>query len=113
MFVPSFPHSLFLPQFGGGVTRGIKAASFRGAARRKPGRGKTESSARYSLLIGEEAREQLRALPKPLRRNMGQRLEALQDGLAGEVKKLTAREHKYRLRAGGYRVPGSGVIRAE
>jgi mRNA interferase RelE/StbE len=28
----------------------------------------------------------------------------LQDGLAGDVKKLTAREHKYRLRVGGYRV---------
>jgi hypothetical protein len=52
----------------------------------------------YKLLIGEEAREQLRSLPKSIRRNIGQRLESLQDGLAGDVKKLTAREHKYRLR---------------
>ncbi|MGA3328185.1 MAG: type II toxin-antitoxin system RelE/ParE family toxin [Terriglobia bacterium] len=65
---------------------------------------RTESSALYGLLISEEAREQLRALPKPLRRNIGQRLDALQGGLAGDVKKLTAREHKYRLRVGSYRI---------
>jgi mRNA interferase RelE/StbE len=58
----------------------------------------------YNLLIGEEAREQLRSLPKSIRRNIGQRLESLQDGLAGDVKKLTAREHKYRLRVGNYRI---------
>ena len=55
---------------------------------------------RYSLLISEEAREQLRALPKPLRRNIGQRLDALQNGLSGDVKKLTARGHKYRSGSG-------------
>ena len=65
---------------------------------------RTESSARYGLLISEEAREQLRALSKDLRRNIGQRLDALQAGLAGDVKKLTAREHKYRLRVGSYRI---------
>jgi mRNA interferase RelE/StbE len=71
----------------------------------QPGGGhRTDSSARYGLLISEEAREQLRALPKPLRRNIGQRLDALQSGLAGDVKKLTAREHKYRLRVGSYRL---------
>jgi mRNA interferase RelE/StbE len=59
---------------------------------------------RYTLFISEEAREQLRALPKPLRRNIGQRLDALQDGLSGDVKKLTARENKYRLRVGTYRI---------
>jgi mRNA-degrading endonuclease RelE of RelBE toxin-antitoxin system len=48
--------------------------------------------------------EQLRALPKPLRRKIGQRLEVLQSGLAGDVKKLTAREQKYRLRVGSYRL---------
>jgi len=68
------------------------------------GKRESDSRARYSLLISEEAREQLRALPKPLRRNIGQRLDALQIGLAGVVKKLTAREHKYRLRVGNYRI---------
>jgi len=64
----------------------------------------SESSVRYSLLISEEARAQLRALPKSLRHNIGQRLDALQNGLSGDVKKLTAREHKYRLRVGTYRI---------
>ncbi|HKS95288.1 MAG TPA: type II toxin-antitoxin system RelE/ParE family toxin [Terriglobia bacterium] len=59
---------------------------------------------RYELLISEEAREQLRALPKPVRRNIGRRLDILQSGLSGDVKKLTAREHKYRLRVSSYRV---------
>jgi len=59
---------------------------------------------RYELLIAEEAREQLRALPKPVRRAIGQRLDALQSGFSGDVRKLTGREHKYRLRVGSYRV---------
>ena len=65
---------------------------------------RTSSDTSYHLLISEEAREQLRALPKALRRNIGQRLDALQISLAGDVKKLTAREHKYRLRVGNYRI---------
>ena len=68
------------------------------------GEGRRDSNTRYDLLISEEAREQLRALSKPLRRNIGQRLDALQSGLAGDVKKLTARQHKYRLRVGNYRI---------
>jgi mRNA-degrading endonuclease RelE of RelBE toxin-antitoxin system len=59
---------------------------------------------RYDPLISEEARNQLRALPKHLRKNVGHRLEALRDGLSGDIKKLTAREHKYRLRVGTHRV---------
>ncbi len=58
----------------------------------------------YELLISEEAREQLRALPKPTRRTIGYRLEALQNDFSGDVKKLTGRAHKYRLRVGSYRV---------
>lgn len=72
---------------------------------REPDDGRrTDSDTLYSLVISEEGREQLRALPKTLRRNIGQRLDALQIGLAGDVKKLTAREHKYRLRVGNYRI---------
>ena len=59
---------------------------------------------RYRLEIKDAAREQLRALPKELRRNLGARLDALQDDLAGDVKKLTARTHEYRLRVGQLRV---------
>ncbi len=59
---------------------------------------------KYELVISEEARNQLRALPKPVRRNIGSRLDTLQTDLSGDVKKLTAQEHKYRLRVGSYRV---------
>lgn len=59
---------------------------------------------RYELVISEEARDQLRALPKAIRRNIGRRLDALQLDLQGDVKKLTGREHKYRLRVGTYRI---------
>jgi mRNA interferase RelE/StbE len=59
---------------------------------------------RYRLEIKEEARQQLRALSKEQRRNVGRRLDALQDNLSGDVKKLTGRTHEYRLRIGSFRV---------
>lgn len=59
---------------------------------------------KYRLEIKDEAREQLRGLPKEHRRNIGRRLDALQAGLAGDVKKLAARTHEYRLRVGSFRV---------
>lgn len=59
---------------------------------------------RYKLLISEEARKQLRALPKSARRSIGLRLDALQTNFSGQVRKLTAHEHKYRLRVGAYRI---------
>jgi mRNA interferase RelE/StbE len=59
---------------------------------------------RYRLEIKEEARQQLRALDKEHRRNIGWRLDALQTDLAGDVKKLSARTHEYRLRVGVFRV---------
>lgn len=58
----------------------------------------------YELMIGDEARDQLRALPKIVRRHVGHRLDLLQENLVGEVKKLSNREQKYRLRVGTYRV---------
>ena len=59
---------------------------------------------RYRLEIKEEARQQLRALPKEQRRNVGRRLDALQTNLSGDVKKLTAKTREYRLRVGTLRV---------
>ena len=56
------------------------------------------------MVISEEARSQLRSLPKPIRTSIGRRLEMLQDGLAGDVKKLRALQNKYRLRVGRHRV---------
>jgi len=59
---------------------------------------------RYRLEIKEEARQQLRALAKEQRCNVGRRLDALQSNLAGDVKKLMAKTHEYRLRVGTLRV---------
>ena len=59
---------------------------------------------RYSLAISEEALEQLRALPKEFRQQIGKKMSELQDGLSGDVKKLAAKDKKYRLRVGNYRV---------
>jgi mRNA interferase RelE/StbE len=58
----------------------------------------------YSLAISEEALDQLRALPKEPRKRIGQRINELQNNLAGDVKKLAIAEKKYRLRVGNYRV---------
>jgi mRNA interferase RelE/StbE len=59
---------------------------------------------RYRLEIKEEARQQLRTLSKEQRRNVGRRLDVLQENLAGDVKKLTGKTHEYRLRIGSFRV---------
>lgn len=58
----------------------------------------------YRLELKEEARQQLRALSKEQRRNVGRRLDLLQNNLAGDVKKLTGKTHEYRLRVGSFRV---------
>ena len=58
----------------------------------------------YRLEIMEEALGQLRVLPGPVRRNIGRRIDLLQTGLGGDVKKLSARRGEYRLRVGSYRI---------
>jgi mRNA-degrading endonuclease RelE of RelBE toxin-antitoxin system len=60
----------------------------------------------FQLLIAEEALEQLRALPKDLRKRIGDRLSALETSFAGDIKKLAGPENKYRLRVGNHRVLG-------
>lgn len=59
---------------------------------------------RYRLEIKQEARQQLRALAKEKRRNVGRRLDGLQTNLSGDVKKLAGKTHEYRLRIGSLRV---------
>lgn len=59
---------------------------------------------RYRLEIKEEARQQLRALSREHRRNIGRRLDMLQENLSGDVKKLSGKTHEYRLRVGSIRV---------
>jgi mRNA interferase RelE/StbE len=58
----------------------------------------------YTLALSEEARDQLRALPKELRKRIGEKLNDLQNNLTGDVKKLAATEKKYRLRVGNHRI---------
>ena len=58
----------------------------------------------YQLEISEEALLQLRAFPKELRQRIGQKLDALQTDLQGDVKKLAGQSGKYRLRVGSHRV---------
>ena len=59
---------------------------------------------RYRLEIKAEALRQLRGLSKDYRRNLGWRIDALCNDLAGDVKKLNAKVAKYRLRVGPFRV---------
>lgn len=58
----------------------------------------------YRLEFSEEALGQLRALPREQRRRIGQRLDALQQDLRGDVKKLAGQAGRYRLRVGDYRI---------
>jgi mRNA interferase RelE/StbE len=58
----------------------------------------------YQLFLSEEAREQLRSLPADLRRNIGHRLELLQQEFSGDIKKLEGPRNHYRLRVGGHRI---------
>lgn len=59
---------------------------------------------RYEIEFLPAALQQLRELPKEARRLIGGKIEHLQDDLTGDVKKLKGFKHKYRLRAGNYRV---------
>ena len=58
----------------------------------------------YRLFISEKARQQLRALEKPIRRNIGHRMELMRYDLQGDVKKLETKGNRYRLRIGSHRV---------
>jgi mRNA interferase RelE/StbE len=58
----------------------------------------------FQLFITEEALEQIRALPKELRKRIGERLSALETNFAGDIKKLVGSENKYRLRVGNHRI---------
>jgi mRNA-degrading endonuclease RelE of RelBE toxin-antitoxin system len=60
--------------------------------------------ANFELFISEEALKQLRALPKDLRKRIGERLLTLETSFAGDIKKLTGTENKYRLRVGNQRI---------
>ena len=58
----------------------------------------------YELFISEEAREQLRTLPDEQRKNIGLRLQLLQEQFGGDIKKLEGQRNHYRLRVGSFRI---------
>ena len=59
---------------------------------------------RYEIEFLPVALHQLHTMPKEARRLIGGKIEQLQNDLTGDVKKLRGFKHKYRLRAGNYRV---------
>ena len=58
----------------------------------------------YQIEFKPRARKDLKALPEATRRRIVAQIEALEDDLAGDVKKLTNFTPEYRLRVGNYRV---------
>ena len=58
----------------------------------------------YQIEFKPRAIKDLRALPTTAQRRLIRRIEALQNDLSGDVKKLTNFTPEYRLRVGDYRV---------
>ena len=58
----------------------------------------------YQIDFVPSALQQLRALPKEVRRLIGAKLDRAQHDLTGDIKKLKGFKNKYRLRAGNFRV---------
>ena len=59
---------------------------------------------RYTVILTDEVKARLHALPLALRREIGHRLFLLEEDLAGNVKKLKGSRNEYRLRVGDQRV---------
>ncbi len=59
---------------------------------------------RYNVILLDEVKAQLRALPLSIRREIGHRLFLLEDDLSGDVQKLKGARNEYRLRIGNRRV---------
>jgi mRNA interferase RelE/StbE len=59
---------------------------------------------KYRLAFKPRVRKDLKAVPHEQMRRVLEKIEAMTDELAGDVKKLTDRTPEYRLRVGDYRV---------
>jgi len=57
----------------------------------------------YTVVLTDEVKTKLRALPLDLRREIGHRFFLLEDDLAGNVQKMKGSRNEYRLRIGNYR----------
>jgi len=55
---------------------------------------------RYNVVLTDEVKAQLRAIPTQLRRQIGHKLVLLEDDLQGNVKKLKDREMNTDFREG-------------
>jgi mRNA-degrading endonuclease RelE of RelBE toxin-antitoxin system len=55
---------------------------------------------RYSVILTDEVKAKLRALPLALRREIGHKLFLLEGDLSGDVKKLKGSRNEYRLGVG-------------
>ncbi|HZS55646.1 MAG TPA: type II toxin-antitoxin system RelE/ParE family toxin [Bryobacteraceae bacterium] len=62
------------------------------------------NSIRYRIEYGPAALDDLDALPAPRRAQILRKIERLQSGLHGNIKRLHRAEAMYRLRMGDYRV---------
>ncbi len=59
---------------------------------------------RYTVILTNEVKTRLHALPLTLRREIGHKLFLLEEDLSGNVKKLKGSTNEYRLRIGDYKV---------
>ena len=59
---------------------------------------------RYTVVLTDEVKAKLRALPLAVRRDIGHKLFELEQDLGGDVKKLKGSRNGYRLRTGNFRV---------
>ena len=58
----------------------------------------------YLVELMPKAIKDLKRLPKLETRRIVQKIQALEDGLTGDIKKLTNHSPEYRMRVGNYRV---------
>jgi len=58
----------------------------------------------YRLVFTKRALKDLKAIEKPDRKRILDRIDLLQDDLGGDVKRLTNRTPEYRMRCGNWRV---------
>jgi mRNA interferase RelE/StbE len=58
----------------------------------------------YDIVFKPRALKDLKALPKAMRQRIVEKIEALRNNLAGDVKRLTDHTQEYRLRVGDYRI---------
>lgn len=59
---------------------------------------------RYKIEIRKRAEKDLSSIPKSDAQRIADAIFALEDGLAGDIKKLTNHTPEYRLRVGNWRV---------